>query len=198
VWLKLGAVNATNPLQRARRFLRRFGSARRGATAVEFAFVALPFLTLLFAVLELGMVFLVSTTLQNAADAAGRKIRTGELQSSGGNRASFKSAICADMSWLGSDCASNLTVDVRTFANFDSMMTTDGSGNRVLAGPTVTNGVVQEGQWLPGNAEDIVLVRAYYSWTLFTPLLNSGLANIGANKRLISTTVAFRNEPWGT
>ena len=87
MWLKLGAVNATNPLQRARRFLRRFGSARRGATAVEFAFVALPFLTLLFAVLELGMVFLVSTTLQNAADAAGRQIRTGELQGSGGNRA---------------------------------------------------------------------------------------------------------------
>lgn len=195
-------MNATNPLQRAsstrlRRFLARFGSHRRGATAVEFAFVALPFLTLLFAVLELGMVFLVSTTLQNAADAAGRKIRTGELQASGGNRASFKAAICADMSWLGSDCASKLTVDVRTFTNFDSMMTTQ-NGQRVMAGPTVTNGVVQEGQWLPGNAEDIVLVRAYYTWTLFTPLLNSGLANIGNNKRLISTTVTFRNEPWGT
>ena len=191
-------MNATHPLQRARRFLARFGSARRGATAVEFAFVALPFLTLLFAVLELGMVFLVSTTLQNAADAAGRQIRTGELQNSGGTRATFKNAICADMAWLGSDCANNLTVDVRTYANFDSMMTTDASGNRVMAGPTVTNGVVQEGLWEPGGAEDIVLVRAYYSWTLFTPLLNSGLKNLGNNKRLISTTVAFRNEPWGS
>ena len=191
-------MNATYPLQRARRFLARFGSARRGATAVEFAFVALPFLTLLFAVLELGMVFLVSTTLQNAADAAGRQIRTGELQNSGGTRATFKNAICADMAWLGSDCANNLTVDVRTYANFDSMMTTDASGNRVMAGPTVTNGVVQEGLWEPGGAEDIVLVRAYYSWTLFTPLLNSGLKNLGNNKRLISTTVAFRNEPWGS
>jgi Flp pilus assembly protein TadG len=195
-------VNATTPHQRvslrARGFLARFGSARRGSTAVEFAFVALPFLTMLFAVLELGMVFLVSTTLQNAADAAGRQIRTGELQNSGGTRQTFKDAICADMSWLGSDCASNLTVDVQTYANFDSMMTTDASGNRVMAGPTITNGVVEEGQWEPGGAEDIVLVRAYYSWTLFTPLLNSGLKNLGNNQRLISTTVTFRNEPWGT
>ena len=190
-------MNATHPFRRAHRFLARFGSARRGATAVEFAFVALPFLTLLFAVLELGMVFLVSTTLQNAADAAGRQIRTGELQNSGGTRATFKAAICADMAWLGSDCASNLTVDVQTYDNFDALMTTDASGNRVLPEPTVTNGVVQEGAWEPGDAEDIVLVRAYYSWTLFTPLLNSGLKNLGDNKRLISTTVAFRNEPWG-
>ncbi len=192
-------MNATNPLLRARKFLARFGTARRGATAVEFAFVALPFLTLLFAVLELGMVFLVSTTLQNAADAAGRKIRTGELQNNGGTRATFKEAICADMSWLGSDCATNLTVDVQTYANFDALMEIDPvTGARSLRGPTITNGVVQEGAWEPGSAEDIVLVRAYYSWTLFTPLLNSGLANIGNNKRLISTTVTFRNEPWGT
>ncbi|HYE47586.1 MAG TPA: TadE/TadG family type IV pilus assembly protein [Caulobacter sp.] len=157
---------------------------------MEFAFVALPFLTLLFAVLELGMVFLVSTTLQNAADAAGRKIRTGELQASGGNAASFKESICADMSWLGSDCASNLTVDVRTFATFDD----------IAAANPVTNGAIDPTKvtWQPGDAEDIVLVRAYYTWTLFTPLLNSGLQTLSNGKRLISTTVTFRNEPWGT
>ena len=191
-------MNATNPFQRARSFLARFGSARRGATAVEFAFVALPFLTLLFAVLELGMVFLVSTTLQNAADAAGRKIRTGELQNNGGTRATFKSAICTDMAWLGSDCANNLKVEVQKYANFDAMMSTDAAGNKYIAGPTITNGEIQDGAWEPGGAEDIILVRAYYSWTLFTPLLNTSLPNLGNNKRLISTTVAFRNEPWGS
>lgn len=196
-------MNPTSPLQRGpfgrlKRFLGRFGAHRRGSTAVEFAFVALPFLTLLFAVLELGMVFLVSTTLQNAADSASRKIRTGELQSSGGTPQTFKAAICADMAWLGSDCSSNLAVDVRTYTNFDSMATQNAAGNWVLAGPTVTNGVVQDGSWDTGDAEEIVLVRAYYTWTLFTPLLNSGLATIGNNKRLISTTVTFRNEPWGS
>lgn len=178
------------PTFRARRFLLRFAGARSGSAAVEFAFVALPFLALLFAVLELGMVFLVSTTLQNAADAAGRKIRTGELQAAGGTAATFKAAICADMSWLGSDCATNLTVDVRTFTTFAA----------VTASDPVTDGAIDPTKttFQPGNAEDIVLVRAYYSWTLFTPLLNSGLKSLSNGKRLISTTVTFRNEPWGT
>jgi len=181
---------ATTALLRARRFLARFRAARRGSAAVEFAFVALPFLALLFAVLELGMVFLVSTTLQNAADAAGRKIRTGELQAAGGTAETFKTSICADMSWLGSDCANNLTVDVRKFSSF--------AGSS--AATPVTNGVIDptKTKWEPGGAEEIVLVRAYYTWTLITPLLNSGMQTLGNGKRLISTTVTFRNEPWGT
>jgi Flp pilus assembly protein TadG len=174
----------------ARRFLTRFQRERGGAAAVEFAFVALPFLTLLFAVLELGMVFLVSTTLQNAADAAGRKIRTGELQAAGGTETTFKNAICSDMAWLGSDCAANLTVDVRTFTSFASSKVDD----------PVTDGEIDltKTTFKPGNAEDIVLVRAYYNWTLFTPLLNQGLSPMKNGKRLISTTVTFRNEPWAS
>lgn len=181
---------AITSLLRARRFIARFRAEKRGSAAVEFAFVALPFLALLFAVLELGMVFLVSTTLQNAADAAGRKIRTGELQASGGTAATFKNSICADMSWLGSDCASNLTVDVRKFSTF--------AGSS--ADSPVTNGAIDptKTKWEPGGAEEIVLVRAYYSWTLVTPLLNAGLQNLSNGKRLIQTTVTFRNEPWGT
>ena len=54
--------------------LRRFAKAQRGATAVEFAIVVVPFMILLFGTMELGMVFLVSTTLQNATDNAARQI----------------------------------------------------------------------------------------------------------------------------
>ena len=43
---------------------------------------------------------------------------------------------------------------------------------------------------------DIVLVRAYYTWTIITPLLNASLVNLSGNKRLITTAVAFRNEPF--
>ena len=35
-------------------FLKRFARARRGATAVEFAMVAVPFLALVFGIFELG------------------------------------------------------------------------------------------------------------------------------------------------
>lgn len=173
---------------RSRSLLRRFVAARRGATAVEFALVAAPFLALMFGVLELGLVFMVSTTLDNATEAAARTIRTGQLQNGGGSGGTFKQAICDNMTWLGSSCSGKLTVDVRTFPKFADVAMSD----------PVTDGAVDASKttFTPGNGEDIVVVRAYYEWTLITPMLNAGLANLGGTKRLIYSTVTFRNEPY--
>lgn len=175
--------------RKIRALYRRFVAARQGATAVEFALIAAPFLALMFGVLELGMVFMVSTTLDNATEAAARKIRTGEFQTAGsGTAATFKTAICDNMSWLGSSCSTNLNVDVRTFTGF---------ANVTLSDP-VTNGAFDSSKttFVPGSGEDIVVVRAYYEWNLITPMLNAGLANLGGTKRLIYSTVTFRNEPY--
>ncbi len=173
---------------RSRSLLRRFVAARRGATAVEFALVAAPFLALMFGVLELGLVFMVSTTLDNATEAAARTIRTGQLQGAGGSASSFKTAVCDNMTWLGSSCSGKLTVDVRTFPKFADVAMSD----------PVTDGAVDASKtaFTPGNGEDIVVVRAYYEWTLITPMLNAGLANLGGTKRLVYSTVTFRNEPY--
>ena len=74
------------------RMLARFAKTRRGSAAVEFAMVALPFLALIFGILELSMIYLVSTTLENATADTARKIRTGELQTAGGATASPRGA----------------------------------------------------------------------------------------------------------
>lgn len=75
--------------------LKRFARAERGATALEFAIIGTPFLILFFAVIELGLVFMVSITLQNATDAAARKIRTGQFQTGGAtSKADFKTQVC--------------------------------------------------------------------------------------------------------
>jgi Flp pilus assembly protein TadG len=175
--------------QRYRAALRRFIRDERAATVVEFALLALPFFALIFGIIELGLVFLVATTLENAVTAAGRQIRTGELQSAGGTAATFKNTICANMSWLGSSaCSTNLSVDVRTYTSFTN----------VTPPNPVVNGAFQQNQmtFTPGSANDIVVVRAYYRWTVTTPLLNAALVNLGGSQRLISATVAFRNEPY--
>ena len=172
----------------SRSLFRRFAAARRGATAVEFALVATPFLALMFGVLELGLVFMVSTTLDNATEAAARTIRTGQLQAAGGSANTFKTAVCNNMTWLGSSCAAKLTVDVRTFPKFGD----------VVMSPPVTAGKVDASKtnFTPGGGEDIVVVRAYYEWTLITPMLNAGLSTLGGTKRLVYSTVTFRNEPY--
>lgn len=173
--------------------LRRFARAQRGATAVEFAIIALPFLTLLFGIIELGMVFLVSTTLQNATDNSARQIRTGQFQTSGSNtKADFKNLVCSNMTWLASTCAANLIVDVQTFDDFTSLA----AKGQINAATFDPNNLC----WSSGQPGDIVLVRAYYQWQVFTPLLNAALVNMGAgsNKRLIGAATSFRNEPWSS
>lgn len=188
------AVKARNPLA----WLRRFAAARRGATAVEFAFVALPFIALVFSVLELGLVFMVSTTLENATDAVSRKIRTGEFQNGGGSQTTFKDAVCTEMSWLGSDCNSKIHLDVRKFTTFAGVAITDPTSPADATKPTGPK-VFDDAktQFIVGGPGDIVVVRVYYEWSLITPVLNQSLVTLSGGKRLISTTAAFRNEPYG-
>jgi len=195
------ATKALRPMS----WFKRFAAATRGATAVEFGFVALPFITLVFGVLELGLVFLVSTTLENATDAVSRKIRTGEFQNGGGSRASFAAAICGEMNWLGSDCASKVHLDVRKFTNFSDVSThVNDPGNNPTkpadaskpTGPKVFDDT--KTQFIAGGPGDIVLIRVYYEWSLITPILNQGLETLSGGKRLISTAATFRNEPYAS
>ncbi|HEY3696298.1 TadE/TadG family type IV pilus assembly protein [Phenylobacterium sp.] len=174
-------------------FIRRFVRARRGAVAVEFAFVAFPFLLLLFGIVELAVVFIASTTLEGATESAARKIRTGEFQTGAAvGKTDFRDLVCARMSWLQTDCATTLIVDVKTFAIDDfAGLSANSPQNTATFDPNKTC-------FSPGGPADIVLVRTYFPWRLFTPLLNGALQNMGSGsgKRLISAVATFRNEPY--
>jgi len=163
--------------------LARFARARRGAVTVEFAFVSIPFLLLVFAIIELGLVFLVSMTLENAVIDVGRTIRTGEVQSAGGTAASFKTAVCTEMSWLGSACDAALSLDVRTFSGFSA------------SGSALNTAKPNTPCWDPGGPGSIVMIRAYYNWPLVTPLLQTGLQTSNG-KRMLTAATAFSNEPY--
>jgi Flp pilus assembly protein TadG len=165
-------------------FIRRFVRAKKGAVAVEFAFVALPFIALLMALFELAMVFIVNLTLESATSEAARQIRTGEFQTSAGNsKADFENLVCSNMMWLRPTCAGRMSVDVETFAIDDFQ----GLAN---------NGTPDtETCFAPGNPGDVVMVRTFFEWPLFTPILNHSLVNMGDKKRLMNSVVSFRNEP---
>jgi hypothetical protein len=135
-------------------------------------------------------VFLATTTLEIATDRAARQIRTGEFQSGGGvSKENFKTLVCSGMSWLQSPCASNLYIDVRTFDSFQDLADTDDITGATFDPDTTC--------WATGAPTDIVLVRTFYRWTLFTPLLSHALVNIpDSDTRLLSTVATFRNEPY--
>lgn len=175
-------------LQRAREARRRFADDKTGATAVEFALVAAPFFFMMFAVLEVAMIFFVGTVLENATTEAAREIRTGRFQAAGGGAEEFRQEVC-DRAGFIIDC-DKLTVDVRTYDDFAAADLTD---------PIDDEGEVDDEDFGfdTGDERDIVLVRVFYEWDVVTPLLGIGFSNLADNRRLLTAATAFRNEPFG-
>ena len=172
-----------------RRGLRRFVRDPNGAMAVEFAIVAAPLLFMLFSIIELAVVFMVTATLENATTDTARTIRTGAVQTAGGSSATtIRNTICSKLSWLQAQCQTNLSVDVRTYAQF----------NNPSAPDPVTNGVFDPTAlaYSPGAQGSIVLVRAFYRWKLITPFLNGGLQRLNGGVTMMTAAATFRNEPY--
>ncbi len=163
-----------------------FVKSEEGAAALEFAIVATPFFALLFAILEVSLIYFGSVALENGMQEAARMVRTGQLQVSGGSVDDFKTKICESAGAL-LDCTGELYIDVRTFQEFD-----DADFPDPLVGGEISGGFL----FNPGVAGDVVLVRAFYIWNVTTPIIGDIMANMNGGRRLLSTSAAFRNEPF--
>ncbi|MEM1086176.1 MAG: TadE/TadG family type IV pilus assembly protein [Pseudomonadota bacterium] len=162
---------------------------KRGVAAVEFALIATPFFFLIFGLLEVCVLFIMSSVLEHGVNEAARGIRTGQLQENGFGQVAFKNAVCAELFDL-LDCDAKLRFDVKTFDSFSDTQNPDvldGSGNLDDS----------DFDFDMGDANDIVVVRAFYEWQLITPILSAPLSNMSSDRRLLQATVAFRNEPFG-
>lgn len=168
------------------RTARRLARQEDGAAAVEFGLVALPFLALVFAIIETALVFFANQVLETAAADSARLIMTGQAQTQGLNKDTFKDEVCSRIYGLF-DCQSGVHVDVQTFDSF---------GNVSLTNPVDDDGELDTSDFAysPGTAGDIVVVRLVYQWPVFVSML--GLSNMANNKRLMMATAAFRNEPY--
>jgi len=174
-------------ITKAVRVKRRFMCDAKGSVAVEFALTAIPFFTLLFAIIEAGVIFFATATLDQAVNDAGRLIRTGQAQTANMTKTQLTKDIC-DKVVLLSNCTTDLKLDVRVYANFSSVAfpsVQDSSGN--LKDSSLAFSLCAAG--------DIVLVRAFYMWSIMSPF-STGLANNTSGTRLIQSSVAFRNEPY--
>jgi Flp pilus assembly protein TadG len=92
---------------RRRRFDAFVGGLRE-VVAVEFALIAFPFFVLIFGLIEVVMIFILSSTLDCGVMEAARRVRTGKLQSSAQRLAGFKAAVCGNLFNL-LDCDSRFT-----------------------------------------------------------------------------------------
>jgi len=169
--------------------VRRFVRREEGSAAVEFALILVPFIAMMFAIMETALVFFAQQTLETAVADSARLIMTGQAQTQSLTAATFKNAVCARIYGLF-DCQNGVYVNVQTYSSFGSITYTpplDSNNNLVSS-----NFVYQ-----PGGPGDIVVVQLFYQWPIYVSLMNlSSLSNMSGNKRLLVATAAFRNEPY--
>ena len=172
-----------------RRCLGAFRRDGRGSTAVEFAMLALPFLSLVFAIFETSMVHMTSQVLQTAVTEASRKIMTGQAQKGSFTAQDFKNEVCKNVKAFF-NCPNDLKVDVQSFASF--------AAASVPPAPIKNGGLDSSGfGYSPGGPNQIVVVRAALEYKLVVPsMISNTMANLSGSKLLIMASAAFKNEPY--
>jgi Flp pilus assembly protein TadG len=169
-----------------RRGLRRDRSA---AAALEFAVVALPFVTLLVFLLEIGYDFFAQVALDYGVQTAARQIQIGKAQ--GANTAAVFQTdyLCPAVSGL-LPCSS-VTINVTPitsdyYSSVSATLPVDKSGNFSTSGFT----------YCPGGPNQLMLVQAYYlSPSLVAAVVPSmATPTAGGLQRVTLSSMAFINE----
>jgi Flp pilus assembly protein TadG len=171
-----------------KKIVRRFGRNRRGSAIVEFALIAPVFFALLFAIIETAIMFFASQMLETITQESARQIMTGQAQAASYSSSQFlSSVVCPQIPTLFT-CA-NVYVDVESDpAQFSNVN---------IANP-VTSGAFDGSKlnFNMGGSCSVVTVTLYYQWQMFVTGLGYNISNLNGNKRLLSATAAFRNEPY--
>jgi Flp pilus assembly protein TadG len=173
------------------RVFRRHGLMRSdsGAAAVEFAFVATPFIALLVAIIQTMVVFFAQRSLDEVVSQASRTIQTGQAQTSSMTQSQFASWVCQKTVILFS--CGNIMVNVTSSSSFSAASTTT---------PTLTfdshGNVTNTFSYSLGNPGDIVVVQVLYQWPIVLGPLGFNLSNLSNGNRLLVSTNVFKREPY--
>lgn len=165
---------------------RRLVADRRGAVAVEFAMVSIPFFLLLFAILEMALMFFVGQLLDTSTMSASRLIRTGEANAARLSQVQFKAKVCAGMVDLA-DCDNRLYVDVQSYSSFGAYTPTS---------PLDKDGNITKTSYTYGDKSQIIVVRSFYAWPVLFNILSGANAKLSNGDQLLGAVVAFQTEPF--
>lgn len=188
------------PLRRWRGFAR----DESGVTAIEFGLLALPFFSILGAILETSLVFLSGQVLESAVQDTSRLIRTGQAQGAGVTAAGFKTMVCDRVFGLIRDCDS-LHIEVNVVSAFgDVDMTAPVNWTCAAPAPGQTqqqanaacSAWTRPENYTPGAGSSIVMVQVYYKWPVIVPFGGLGLSNLPDGRRVMGSATVFRNEPF--
>jgi hypothetical protein len=192
-----GRGHAPTPWRRLRHLWR----DRRGSTAVEFVFVAIPVIYLMIGILEFSAAMAVSNSLEAATNLSSRLGKTGfvdteaELDQSETIREEIERRVgpLIDMD--------KLEIDAKAFSDFGDVDHNEPWNDADEDGtPDVGEWTDEDGDGFCdgctgfGGAENVVIYTITYPWTIMTPLMNTLLGEDGVFNLTAYSVV--KNEPY--
>ncbi|WEK03572.1 MAG: pilus assembly protein [Candidatus Devosia phytovorans] len=167
----------------------------RGATAVEVGLLALPFFTIIGAILETALIFLSGQILDSAVQDTSRFIRTGQMQAAKYDIEQFRTNMCGRLYGLFK-CA-DLHIEVQVLNSFNAV------NIKAPVNPSCTSTDKEvcpdwsrTESWQPGQGSSVIAVQVYYRWPIMLNFGGLSLANMPNNIRIMGAAAVFRNEPF--
>lgn len=178
-----------------------FGTASSGASAVEFALVALPFFMLLAGIIQWGFIIWARMNLDTAVENAVRNLYTGSFQTANAGVTdtttllnNLKVVMC------GSGTSKIPTVFNCSNVKLNISIANTFSGSSYATAYNATTKSISanfEGYTCAAPGK-IVIVTAAVSLPLFFGNLLPGLSGMADGSYLVRSTGVFRTEPYST
>ena len=169
---------------------RLFRRDERGATAIEFSLVAIPFLAIIFMIVELGLSFTVQQMLVHATEDVSRRFYSGQDTRENTTPEMVRNRICNTIRIIPLVDCNNLYINLDNYGTFSDVPVKNLVTNQGMLGlPTQIN---------LGGPSTINQINVLYRWPVLTNIfyyLNPTVKN--KNKVLpLFTTVTWQNEPF--
>jgi Flp pilus assembly protein TadG len=168
------------------RILRSFINNRKGSAAIEFAILALPFIVLIFAIIEIAIMFFVDSGLDAALHKTVRQVRVGTAKTGAWDLAKFKSTVCGELSYAFS-CSTNLKVRAIVVTSMASVSKIN---------PIVNGALNVTEDFNIGDSGNYVLVQAYLTWDPVLKLYTFAGGRLNDGKYVLGAAELFKNEPF--
>jgi Flp pilus assembly protein TadG len=183
--------SATESKTGVRAALARHRADGRGSVTTEFALVALPFFAILFAVIQIGVVYLAENELETAVEKSSRQLLTGAAQQASVSQSQFIATVCSYLPALFT--CSGLMVDLQVAPSFASASTSKPSLTYNAQGQVANSWVFNA-----GAADSILVLRVFYQFPVLPVTFGLNLANLPNGRHLMMATSVFQVEPYGS
>ncbi len=164
----------------------RFRRDSSGSALIEYSIIAFPFLILIFAIFEVGLLYWADLELENATNDAARLVLTGNAPPT---REEMRIAICSKTAVLNR-CETDLRVELRAFANFEAIQ----QSQPLDIDNNLKNLSDFDYDIVVGN--QVVQISTFYEWRLLNAVPFGSFSNMANNNRLLRTTVVTQTEPF--